>query len=114
MSDDISAPGWDAIDHALAGLYPQQQPRHYGTLISYRLGGNDPLQGISAYWREQPLPHWHFVTYGLSELYAKESEDLDHSGWGFELTFRLAAEPSDEPPVWVMNMLQESGPLCLR
>ncbi|KQZ62819.1 MULTISPECIES: suppressor of fused domain protein [unclassified Lysobacter] len=101
------APGWDAIDRALAPLYAEQEPRHYGTLIKRSLGGNDPLDGISAYKREEPVPHWHFVTYGLSELYAKESDDPGHSGWGFELTFRLRDDSdATEPPVWALNFLQ--------
>ncbi|KAG1606612.1 hypothetical protein G6F45_013943 [Rhizopus arrhizus] len=50
---------------------------------------------------DAPVPHWHYITYGFSELYAKESSDADASGYGSELTFRLAAV--DEP-----------GALCVR
>lgn len=104
------APGWQAIDAALASTYPDTEPRHFAPLVRYRLGGRDPLDGISAYPRTDPVPHWHFVSYGLSELYAKESDDVDRSGWGFELTFRLArsaAEPADaEPPRWALSFLQ--------
>ena len=71
-------------------------PRHFGTLLSHTLGGNDPLDGISVYWADAPVPHWHYVTYGFSELYAKESSDADASGYGFELTFRLAAEAGED------------------
>ncbi|NUO77462.1 MAG: suppressor of fused domain protein [Lysobacter sp.] len=101
------SPGWEAIDRALAPLYGDQEPRHYGTLLRRSLGGPDPLDGISAYKRSEPVPHWHFVTYGLSELYAKESDDAEHSGWGFELTFRLR-DDSDaaEPPMWALAFLQ--------
>ena len=53
------------------------------------LGGQDPLDGLSAYKAESPFPHWHIVTFGFSELYEKESENPDYSGYGFELTFRL-------------------------
>lgn len=108
---DDRAPGWEAIDAALLPLYGDQVPKHYGTLISYCLGGPDPLQGISAYRRMSPRPHWHFVTYGFSDLYEKELEDPDNSGYGFELTFRLAddslPEGEDrEPPMWAMGFLQ--------
>ena len=62
------------------------------------------------YWAEAPVPHWHYITYGFSELYAKESSDADASGYGFELTFRLAATAGEHagstPPVWPMNLLQ--------
>ncbi|MEG2806050.1 suppressor of fused domain protein [Stenotrophomonas sp.] len=108
--DDHGTPGWDAINAALAALYPGQEPRHYGTALPYTLGGNDPLDGISVYWADAPRPHWHYVTYGFSELYDKQSEDAADSGYGFELTFRLAAEAGqgadDAPPVWPMNLLQ--------
>lgn len=103
---DLS-PGWDAISGALERLYPGQEPKHYGTVIKWMLGGPDPLDGISAWKRMDPVPHWHFVSYGLTELYSKESDDADTSGYGFELTFRLACNPADdEPPAWAINFLQ--------
>ncbi|MEK8130843.1 suppressor of fused domain protein [Paenibacillus filicis] len=107
MNEEATASGWDAIDQAMSKLYGDQEPKHYGTLISYMLGGPDPLDGLSAYKAEQPLPHWHIVTYGFSELYDKETDDAEHSGYGFELTFRLAREDTEEePPAWALNLLQ--------
>jgi len=112
LSDDAEdlSPGWDAISAALDRLYPGQEPKHYATLVKWMLGGPDPLDGVSAWKRLSPVPHWHFMTYGLSELYAKESDDADTSGYGFELTFRLACEPGEpadaEPPAWAINFLQ--------
>ncbi|MEG0185658.1 MAG: suppressor of fused domain protein [Stenotrophomonas sp.] len=107
---DSDTPGWDAINDALAPLYAGQTPQHFGTAIPYTLGGSDPLDGISVYWVDAPVPHWHYITYGFSELYAKESSDASTSGYGFELTFRLAAAPGDSagatPPSWPMNLLQ--------
>lgn len=100
MSD---SPGWDAIDAALAKIYGDQEPSHYGTIIKWRLGGNDPLDGMSAYKRND---HWHYVSYGLTELYEKESDDPDASGYGFELTFRLKCTPGEAPPVWPMSLMQ--------
>ena len=79
--------GFDAITKECERIYPKQKnPLHYGTLIKWRLGGNDPLDGISVYDGGQ---YWHFVTYGLSELYEKESEDKEISGYGMEFTFKL-------------------------
>ncbi|WP_256843440.1 suppressor of fused domain protein, partial [Pseudomonas aeruginosa] len=83
--DDTDTPGWDAINAALSPLYAGQEPRHYGTALPYTLGGQDPLDGISVYWADAPVPHWHYITYGFSELYAKESSDAAASGYGFEL-----------------------------
>lgn len=85
--DDVYAPGWDAITDEFEKIYPgQTNPKHYGTLVSYQLGGNDPLQGISIY---DAGDSWHFVSYGLTELYDKKSENKDVSGYGMEFTFRL-------------------------
>ncbi|MEU8802480.1 suppressor of fused domain protein [Spirillospora sp. NPDC048819] len=101
------SPGWDAIDNALRPLYGDASPLHLATLHKWSLGGPDPLDGISVYPRMEPVPHWHFVSYGMSELYAKESENPDESGWGFEFTFRVARDPAEEkPPMWAPNMLQ--------
>jgi hypothetical protein len=58
------------------------------------------LQGISAY---RGPSWWHFVTYGLTELFTKESEDSEWSGWGYELTMRTPL--SDEPPNWGFGVL---------
>ncbi|USB32980.1 suppressor of fused domain protein [Paenibacillus sp. YPG26] len=108
--EDNQAPGWDAIDAQMERIYGDQEPKHYGTLIPYMLGGQDPLNGISAYVQNEPVSHWHFVTYGFSELYEKESEDTEYSGYGFELTFRLLKEQNEsEPPAWALNLLQNLG-----
>ncbi len=106
FSEEI-APGWDAISAALDRLYPGQEPKHWGTLVPWKFSGPDPLDGISAWKRSLPAPHWHFVTYGLSELYEKESDNAEESGYGFELTFRLAADDGEvEPPNWVFSFFQ--------
>lgn len=85
--EKINCMGWDAITDECNRVYPNQaNPKHYGTLIRWSLGGNDPLDGISVY---DAGTYWHFVTYGLSELYDKETDDLEYSGYGMEFTFKL-------------------------
>lgn len=105
--DDESTAGWDAIDASLNHLYGNRQPLHFGTAIPAQLGGNDPLHGISVYKTITSRPHWHFVTYGFSELFEKGSDVPEISGFGFELTFRLACSLDDEaPPNWSLDFLQ--------
>lgn len=91
-NEEPPAYGWDAITARFEQLYSNQtNPKHYGTLISYELGGNDPLDGISIY---DGGDFWHFVTYGFSDLYEKNSEDdPEWSGAGFELTLKLKKLP---------------------
>src|SRR5437016_3424342 len=104
------APGWHAIDAALDRLYPDQtEPLHVAAVPHPPLGGDGLIYGISAYRAENP-PHWHLVTYGFSELYAKESDDPAVSGWGFELTMRLPrAEADTQPPAYAVNFLFNLG-----
>lgn len=63
------AVGWEAIDAALKALYGDIKPRHYGSIIKYILGGDDPLDGSSIYDCEEQTFHRHIVSYGMSELY---------------------------------------------
>jgi suppressor of fused len=109
MGDDISR-GWIAIDEALVEIYGDIEPKHYGTILKWRAGGPDPLDGVSIYESTAfDIAHWHYVSYGLTELFLKESNDPDVSGWGFELTFRLRRDSDDEdaqPPIWPINMMQ--------
>lgn len=114
MEND-EAPGWSAIDGALERIYPGIKPLHWGTILKWSLGGDDPLDGISAYPRTDPVPHWHVVSYGMSELYDKESDNAEESGWGFEFTFRVARKPGeDAPEPWCVNVLQNLGRYVFR
>lgn len=100
-------PGWDAIDDALRPLYGDIEPFHWASDHPWSLGGSDPLDGISAYSRADPVPHWHYISYGMTELHEKEWDDPAESGWGFEFTFRPARGPEDtEPPAWPANLMQ--------
>ncbi|MEZ4236618.1 MAG: suppressor of fused domain protein [Myxococcota bacterium] len=112
MSDDeLEAPGWDAILGALQGIYGGREPdAHYGTLIPYALGGPDPLRGISVYRTDAfGRPQWHYVTFGFTDLYEKEGDDPAVSGYGFELSLRLARGDEAEPPQWPLGVLQSLG-----
>jgi suppressor of fused len=107
--EPATAHGWNAITRAFEALYPgQTDPVHRAPLV-YRM--NDlsddaaAFDGMSAY---DAGDHWHFVTFGLTELYAKESSDGDVSGFGYELTFKLP-KVSDRPPPWAFDFLEAIG-----
>lgn len=108
VHDDGESPGWDAIDRALEPLYGTGEPHaHFGAVVPYMLGGNDPLHGISVHLRSDPQPHFHFITYGFTDLFAKETSDPDESGFGFELSLRLRRAPDEtDVPTWALNFLQ--------
>lgn len=41
-NDETNAPVWDAITELCNKVFPEQKnPKHYGTLISWKFGGND-------------------------------------------------------------------------
>lgn len=108
MDDDARAvddesPGWDAIDAALNALYPAVTPIHVAPGMGTAFGSG--VQGISAYPAKD---HWHYVTYGLSDLWAKESDDPETSGFGYEFTMRLPRSGTEEaPPTWPFALLEK-------
>jgi suppressor of fused-like protein len=93
------APGWMSIEQAFAGVYGEHSPDHRAPPIPPPLEGGI-LNGISAYRGDD---HWHLTTFGLTELFAKASDDPDHSGWGYELT--LIAPPTPDAPDWAFRLL---------
>ena len=98
---DPGSPGWDAIQAALDALHPSQEPRHVGYVPGLHLGSG--LQGCSAYLCDG---HWHYATFGLSELWAKEDgSDPQVSGWGYELTMRVRGAVG-EAPGWPFGLLE--------
>ncbi len=97
---DDQAPGWDAIDAAMKAVHGDVEPAHKGLAPGVAFGST--LQGISAY---AEADHWHFVTYGLTELFAKESDVAEISGLGYELTLRVPRAGEDSPPDWPFALL---------
>jgi hypothetical protein len=105
----VQAPGWAAIDRALGMLYPGQVPHQFTSERAYDLDGQAPLPAVAVYEAAAPS-HWHFVSYGLTELFEKTSPDAEHSGFGFELTLRLPKGAAEEtPPVWAVKLMQALG-----
>lgn len=113
MSEDdrypVEAPGWAAIDRALGRVHPGVVPHQYASRTAYDLEGTAPLPAVAVYEGRGPA-HWHYVSYGLSELFEKSSPRADVSGFGFELTLRLPREEGEsEPPGWPIRLLQGIG-----
>lgn len=98
--DEDAAPGWEAIEAAVARVVPEQEPLHWGTDT---LPGQDGIYGLSAY---RVHDHWLLVTFGLTELFGKDSDDPQVSGWGFELTMRVPAMEA-QPPTWSLRLLEQ-------
>lgn len=99
------APGWDEIENAFKAVYGDQQPEHFGTVITSRamFGGQEYLDGYSAY--QSGKGYSHIVTFGMSELYADEERlGKDFSKWGYEMTIKLRNE-APQDCIWAMNML---------
>lgn len=110
QAQNDAAPGWDAITAEFERIYPGQQPKHWASALPSRvaLGGNEVMDGCSCYLASSAdgAMHWHFVTYGLSELYYKESPNAEVNGFGLEFTFRLKCEKGEAwPPMWPISLL---------
>jgi len=109
MSDDTSppdAPGWSAIDRTVGSLYPGQVPHQFASERPYELDGQAPLPAVSV-WSSKAPTSWHYVSYGLSELFEKTSPEPSVSGFGVELTLRVPRGDADpHPPVWGVSLIQ--------
>ncbi len=106
--NEEDAVGWLKIDNQLEKIYEQQKPQHYGSIVKYILGGEDPIDGTSIYDSNKQESHQHFVSYGMSELYYNEDAiENKFSKWGFEFTFRLRPFEGDKEngPMWVINLM---------
>ena len=99
---EVEAIGWHAIEEEFLKIYPgQTKPKHYGTIIRWIFGGNDPLDGISVY---DGGDHWHFVSFGQTEIYEKESDVKEISGYGYELTFKLKKDNYEDEEAEIRNI----------
>jgi len=104
--NEEEAVGWNCITAALEQVYANQEPQHFGNALPFSLGGENPLDGLSAYTCTQQEDHIHLISYGFSNLYYDEEKvDAAYSGYGFELTFRIKKQ-GDENIHWAMNLMQ--------
>ncbi len=103
-----------AVRAEFARVYGAQEPLRVTPKQHWRAGGVDPIDHTSIFWN--PAGHWHYVGLGLSELYEKLTSNPAVSGWGFELTLRLAGTRETPPPTWpmgVMNVIARAGQRAL-
>lgn len=108
-AQDDWSPGWLAIDEALDALYPGVTPPHLGAELHARaiVGGPEYIDGYSLF----PSPHGyqHLVTYGMSTLYVdEEAFGGEFSGWGYEMTMKVAAPGPDECR-WAVDSMSRLG-----
>jgi hypothetical protein len=103
------APGWDALEHAFTDFYSGLRPKwweHSGVhrMHERRSPPENPLEAVAIY---DPGRYWHFVSFGMSDLYAKESKESedDWSGFGYEFTFRVAKNADNQPPLWPVEVM---------
>jgi hypothetical protein len=98
IDDEDEAPGWDAIDAAVHTVVTDRDPLHAGF-------GNLPGQGLYGLSAFRADGHWLLVTYGMTDLFDKDSDDPQVSGWGYELTMRVPRD-AEQPPTWTVQLLE--------
>ncbi|KIG14980.1 hypothetical protein DB30_06169 [Enhygromyxa salina] len=107
----IPAPGWDAIDRWVGARFGGQVPHQFTSHTAYELESPNPLPAVTV-WATSAPAGWLYVTYGLSELFDKSSNDPNVSGFGFELSLRLpgsGVSTDERPPAWPLRLLQSIG-----
>lgn len=106
IAADGGGAGWDAINAAIGRVYDSFTRGESAFTKPWIIQPVDPLDGICVFSRIAPFPHWHFITYGFTDLSRKSTDDEAVSGYGFELTLRVIRDPTDkEVPVWAMQLL---------
>lgn len=115
-NNEVNCSGMQAISDAFDRIYQKtlDNTKQYGVLISWALGGPDPLDQIRIYDGGE---YWHFVSFGLSELYDKESENKELSGYGMEFTVKLKKYPGmdeEEEIKGIVGILQELARITFR
>lgn len=113
MADDderypVEAPGWASLDRAVAVAHRGQTPHQFTSQTAYDLESTNPLPAISVCSGDDPA-HWHYITYGLTELFEKSSRYPSVSGFGFELTLTVPRGEEEIPPSWPLALLQGIG-----
>jgi hypothetical protein len=107
---DDRAPGWESITEAFSAVHGRAPDEHRAVRADGRSpAGGAVLHGISAY---RGADHWHLVTLGLTELFAKPADQPPAvSGWGHELTLLTPASPT--APDWAFELLLGVARTCV-
>uniref|UniRef100_A0A2C9LFB6 Suppressor of fused homolog n=1 Tax=Biomphalaria glabrata TaxID=6526 RepID=A0A2C9LFB6_BIOGL len=111
--------GVQAIDRTLKRVYPEPLNPFSVSSPEKKIwnGGLLPLDYIKVFLNLGTpfyrIPHWHYVTYGLSDLHGDGRVHVfkgrdQPSGFGFELTFRLKKDSNENvPPSWPVTLLND-------
>ncbi len=103
----VGSPRYDHFGQVLEGLEPDLAELSHVVDDDDDSGSIEPFEVARVFRNTAEPEHWHYVTFGLSDLYGRTREiDTDFSGLGFELTMRVAAE-DETPPYGPLNALRE-------
>ena len=98
-------PGWEALDEELGQLYEDQRPERLdmNLLSKVNRGSGKQLDGYSFYTSVNGYKH--LISYGMSELYAREQAyGQEKSKWGYEMTMKIAEERTMDA-MWATNIM---------
>ena len=104
----IDAPGWAAIDRHASLRLRGPTPHQFTSNTAYDLDSQNPLPCVTV-WEGSAPARWHYVGYGLSELFEKSAPNPEISGFGFELTMNIPRGAETVPPAWPINLIQGIG-----
>lgn len=99
------------LDQILA-QFERLYPGVDGEVLEPRLSVNTPIRWVYTFGVREPRPHWHYIGAGLTDIWGQQDgpDKFGESGWGFELTFRLAAPDTlGAAPQWPARLLAKLG-----
>ena len=103
--------GAAVIFNAWSSLYGNPSVWHHGIFKSEEEWQASGKLKIDAFLREEPSPHWHYVSCGLSEFVRDQSDTNQDDGLGFEFSMRVKRDSPDQkqPPLWPANLFQREA-----
>lgn len=118
MTHSALAPAWVELKLLLEQLYHRQPDEVVGglqedllptfdSLYGRSARDVDPLDAVLIYHNSGNPEHWHYVTFGLCDLYGREASKAGMSGCGHEISFRLLKEKNESSaPLWPALLLR--------
>jgi Suppressor of fused protein (SUFU) len=103
-----SCPGWNIIEETFNTMYPGQhynywEPKGIMAMHDRKTPPENPLYAIAVYDAGNA---WHYVSFGLTDLYGSLALQEGISGFGYEFTMKVNKDTGTlQAPFWPIDVM---------